>query len=1164
MDAVAMHYTTGALSSHSVTVQFQTVQWEDHFNHLVTTLKDFTLLNILTDTTFVTGNVKVSVHRVIISCYSSYFKDLLTNGILNYCVLISDTEESLLQILINYIYTGVTSVPISCLNELYRTAKLLRLDGLIEAGRNHCFEEMSYFTWPRHQEMILQYLWQSRSDPSECDVILVTNNFSQTFAHSCVLGACSRHLLNIFLRHHERNKKKPYVLVLQNVKSDDLEAVLEFCYRGSVAIFEDNVSSVYDVAELLGVQNLCSKLVSINPVIEKMSEVHAAKYASDVVSRIKTTHCFSQTSDHSFQLQNIFQQFLNYEDFVDITLMKDKQSFTAHIVVLSAFSAYFKNLAKCLQHNLKDAFVLVKDLRSQHVRAFLDYVYKGEAEFAGTTEVFCGVMSDWIDFSLLSISESETCQILTNATSLLKQNADLEKPIEEQNVYHPNYMCQNIQEQQHEQKDEQLYQEVIASENTQQKENITVVQKSTNIENVTELEISPTQTSEILSKMDDVEDRTTSPEDNYVEDENREELETEEEEISENKTRKRLKDKEAVLMCYTCNGTFESRKQLREHLVFHPAGRIMKCSYCGKGFDRPSQMKLHIRIHTGSKPFVCKLCGRAFAAKSALRKHIDIHTEDKGKMFQCAVCSKSFSRKEYLEEHIRTHTGNKPFECPVCHKTFVGRTGLNHHKKTHADDDEKKDSMCEICGKSFTRHALWTHVKSHEKTHCCHHCNKCFSTASALRVHITGTHLGCRSYQCEICGKGFIQKNHLIRHMKVHDNSKDMKNTKPFLCGKCPRTFKTENKLESHTKIEHQEPGERPYSCEICNKRFAGRSTVIYHRRAHTGERPHRCSTCGKSFMRPDALRQHLTSHTGERPHQCSVCSRKFTTRSTLNKHVLSHKGSAEVLLEKQGNLSCDVCHKVFQSESQLSVHARVHNGSRPLRCHVCHKTFRYQDSLTKHLHIHNTHVNREENPDNDLSCIYALQVCGQTFESVGDLEGHTKVINQHNFTSENIIHNSDKNIIVDSLQQYNLPTSSVNSSICARDVTKVPIRRPYSITIDGNLCCNTDDQPPGIVADDGNLNSSTNLPPPPPPPPPPPLPVTLHTLSHPHQGLDIHSVISLASSRTNESEAHTHIEIVGNPTTSASYIEPLSKSFLFIDDSNHLAQENNKQKLNR
>ncbi|PNF25392.1 hypothetical protein B7P43_G09777 [Cryptotermes secundus] len=1015
--------------------------------------------------------------------------------------------------------------------------------------------------------MILQYLWQSRSNPTECDVILVTNSFSQTFAHSCILGACSRHLLNIFLKHSERNKKKPYVLILQNVKSEDLEAVLEFCYRGSVSVFERNINSIYDTAELLGIQNLCRKLISINPMIEKMSEIHRNSSTSNVVSRIKASHCLSQQNVHSVQLQNMFQHFLDYEDLVDITLLRGKHSFTAHIVVLSAFSMYFKNLTRCLQHNVKDAFVLIKDLRTQHVRAFLDYIYKGMAEFAGTTEVFCQVMSDWIDFSLLSISESETCQILTNATSIMKQKTEFSESVEEQNTYfsesilHPNMEHQE---------------EVIErDENTQQDDCSRSVQTSRNFENVIGLEVSSSITTGSFKEVGPFEEHggvkipTETPveeDQNSLKNENEISVEddtaegssmpdedgaTEEahDEAGENKPHKRWRDRDSVLTCYTCSENFESRKQLREHLIIHPNGRVMKCSYCGKGFDRPSQMKLHVRIHTGSKPFSCKQCGRAFAAKSALRKHADIHAKDKGRMFECAVCNKSFSRKEYLEEHIRTHTGNKPFECLICHKTFVGRTGLNHHRKTHADADEKKDSMCEVCGKSFTRHALWTHVKSHEKTHCCHHCNKCFSTASALRVHVTGTHLGCRSYQCEICGKGFIQKNHLIRHMKVHNNSKDVRSAKPFLCGKCPRTFKTKSRLESHTRVEHIEPGERPYSCEICNKRFAGRSTVIYHRRAHTGERPHCCSTCGKKFMRPDALRQHITSHTGERRHQCSVCSRKFATRSTLNKHIQSHKETEE----KETTFSCNVCHKGFQSETQLSLHSPVHNGCRPLRCHVCSKSFRYQDSLTKHLNIHN--AAQEDTPDSALSCVYSFQVCEQTFEHVTELGSHTKETENHSYASGNLIHSPDRDMVPQSLEQYPIPPAALNDNICIRDLNKtalvVPHRRPYSITIDGNLCCNTDAHDTNILPEVGNIDSSTDMPPP---------PASLRSLSHSHPGLDLHSAISLTASHIHDQETHPHIEMVGNPP--APYTEPLSKSFLFIDNCSQISQEHNKQKM--
>jgi hypothetical protein len=135
---------------------------------------------------------------------------------------------------------------------------------------------------------------------------------------------------------------------------------------------------------------------------------------------------------------------------------------------------------------MKDAFVLIKDLRTQHIRAFLDYIYKGMAEFAGTTEVFCEVMSDWIDFSLLSISESETCQILTNATSVMKQKTEFSESLEEQNTYFSEKILHpNLQQQE----------EVVEKdENTQQGDCSRSVQTSRNFENVIGLEISSSLT----------------------------------------------------------------------------------------------------------------------------------------------------------------------------------------------------------------------------------------------------------------------------------------------------------------------------------------------------------------------------------------------------------------------------------------------------------------------------------------------------------------------------------------------------------------------------------------------------------------------------------------------------------------------------------------------
>jgi hypothetical protein len=182
--------------------------------------------------------------------------------------------------------------------------------------------------------------------------------------------------------------------------------------------------------------------------------------------------------------------------------------------------------------------------------------------------------------------------------------------------------------------------------------------------------------------------------------------------------------------------------------------------------------------------------------------------------------------------------------------------------------------------------------------------------------------------------------------------------------------------------------------------------------------------------------------------------------------------------------------------------------------------------------------------------------VCEQAFEHVTELGSHTKETHNHNYTSENLIHNPDaRDMAPQSLQQYSIPPAAVNGNICLRDLNKttvvVPQRRPYSITIDGNLCCNSDTHDTDILPEVGNIDSSTDIPPP---------PVPLRPLSHSHHTLDMHSAVSLTASHIHDQEIHPHIEMVSSPP--APYTEPQSKSFLFVDNCNQISQDQNKQKM--
>ncbi|GAB6019217.1 hypothetical protein CHUAL_000828 [Chamberlinius hualienensis] len=81
-------------------------------------------------------------------------------------------------------------------------------------------------------------------------------------------------------------------------------------------------------------------------------------------------------NNHQSNMLNLFDQLLQNEALVDVTLACDGLSIKAHKVVLSACSPYFQSLF--LENPCQHPIVFLKDVQYNDLRALVDFMYKGE------------------------------------------------------------------------------------------------------------------------------------------------------------------------------------------------------------------------------------------------------------------------------------------------------------------------------------------------------------------------------------------------------------------------------------------------------------------------------------------------------------------------------------------------------------------------------------------------------------------------------------------------------------------------------------------------------------------------------------------------------------------------------------------------------------------
>jgi len=329
----------------------------------------------------------------------------------------------------------------------------------------------------------------------------------------------------------------------------------------------------------------------------------------------------------------------------------------------------------------------------------------------------------------------------------------------------------------------------------------------------------------------------------------------------------------------------------------------LTCKLCNKTFVKKTNLKHHMMLHRGEKPWKCNICEWRFVQKCNLKKHMDSHVTG---AFSCPACDVKFSSKTSCSTHLfRAHRDQYPQQ-----QLADSKIKEEEEQEISPPEGDKPATSVnnwwkQIEGKldkpetSNLQAALSLPKKKAEAAQplTCNKCGKMFLTKEHLNKHMMVHNSGVKPYACPVCGCRFHLIHNMKRHIHTHEEQGDIEvGTADGLIKAAEATSSQAGSVARPTPsgllskagptagVSVDRKGNM--KCNTCDKWFPNATLLGAHMVVHDKDKPHVCSICGWRFKQHQNLKRHMHTHTGIKPFTCDFCEKGYTDAYTLKMHI--------------------------------------------------------------------------------------------------------------------------------------------------------------------------------------------------------------------------------------------------------------------------------------